>query len=87
MSSSVPVNNQDDICQRCTYTRWAHENATDILPGICTNFEEPRSEDPLTREPDFDFAEFMRYCEDTSITKANVDIAFVMWLHTRSAKV
>lgn len=84
MSNSTPANNQGDICQRCTYTRWAHENAIGILPDICGNFEEPRTEDPLIHEPDYDFAEFKRYCEDTNVTMGDVDAAFVVWLHTRS---
>lgn len=83
MSSATPVNNSDDICQRCSYTRWAHENAVDILPAICTNFEEPQRPDPLEREPIFNFAEFRNYCEGSAVNVGDVDAAFVVWLHTR----
>lgn len=81
---SATPKSQDDICQRCLYTRWAHENARDVLPEMCANFEEPAAVDPLLAEPDFDFAAFRKFCEETNVDMAHADVAFVMWLHTQA---
>jgi hypothetical protein len=86
MSAFTHAPSEDDVCQRCTYSRWAHENAQGELPELCSNFEPYPGSDPLEREPDYDFAAFRRYCEANNVDVAHADVAFVMWLHTEAAR-